>query len=500
MGTAVSPAALRQKLSDVKDTVYFKGGTILVTQLSEVFQVTKNLTFIGGFDPAATGKVKALPHYPSKTPTIFSGDANANGKPDSGDASALIRVDYSKDSTCVFRLIGCNLVNTYYSNPGESTKDIDTYLNNCSAIRVICGTTFIKNCEMYNHIAPVNRGSQCVTAVGAKVHLIDCDLHDCQCLSRGALVRSRQFFINGDKTKPIAPSIVIERCALHDANNMGGAKDNSSGIYGCAVHMAAGELLAINSTFMCDTTYNKGGAIYSTTGITVISCTIAQNYGARAYSTTDPKPYAYGTGIGLNNNCKFNLMNNFIVDDKDDNTKKNAPFYTDTNTLGMEDFAKSGGYNILGSIYVICNGKLVTDQSKVWKQTDLTSSSTKINKFSDFFNSVADLKNNGGFSKSILPKSMQSGPSVADLQAFADNYCPKWTKVDASVDQRGYERDAKVTCVGAAAYEGSAPTSIYNVSEKSDAKSSNIRKVIINNNLYIIHNDKTYNAQGILVE
>jgi len=462
---AVTISNLRKAFSafGAGDTIFVKGGTIQLEAITDRWDITRGITIIGGFDPNATGTVTALPHYPSATPTIISGDINKDGKPSSGDAPALIRVNFENDLNAVFVLQGFDLVNTYYDNIEEAEKDLETYMAESSALRIICGTAYVKNCHIYNHITPNNRGSQCVTVVGAKAHLMDCELHDCICLSRGALVRSRSYFIGKVESNPILPSLVLERCCLYNANNMGGDGQtvNTAGEYGGAVHVSTGDVFGINCTFVNNTTYSKGGAVRAAasgsvpSNIAFISCTFGNNYSARSDHEGAEKANSYGSSFGLDSDCSFKLANTFVVDDKDNGKKRYVPFYTDKNTKSIDQLGKSGGYNVFGTIFFVVNGAKIEDLSSFYQPTDIYAT-TGVH-FFDYFGTMSRFTDNGGCSKTILPQQMQNGDNVAHLQELADNWFPTWTKVDASLDQRGAKRDSLVTCVGAAAFEAEAP-------------------------------------------
>jgi len=462
---ALSPTKMQGMLSQMfpGDTMFIKGGTISIKALTDQWEIKENIAIIGGLDPALTGTNVVIPAYPSATPTIFDGDVNGNGKPDAGDAETLIRVNLENNREATVILQGLVMRNTYHYQEGEATGDLDTYLMQTAALRLICGTAFIKNCEIYNNWTG-NRGSQTVTVVGANAHFMDCDLHHGVSVSRGGLIRARDYFNGGKEDDPVHPSVVIERCCLRESSALGGKKINASGPYGGAVHASTGELFAINSTFVLDSCYSKGGSLRgNAAGITLISCTFGQNFGTRV-DTTD-KACSYGSSIGLDNDVPIRFMNTIVVDDKDKGNKATCPIYTDGNTITADQFFLSNDYNMFGTIYIYVNGgKQDSATIASLMQTHDLSNINKNNDFTRIFGDVyTNLKNNGGSSKTIMPLAMLNGAPVSDLQDYADQYCPEWTEVDASVDQRGYKRDADVTCVGAAAFEGEKPSSLETV-------------------------------------
>jgi len=465
---AVSPSVMPLTLSGMYpgDTLVIKGGVISIKSLTDLWEITKGITVIGGFDPALEGNDLTMPTYPSATPTIFDGDVNGNGRPDAGDAEALIRVNLKDNVDQVCTLQGIDMRNTYHYVQGESTSDLDTYMAKTAALRLICGTVFVKNCEIYNNFTG-NRGSQSVTVVGAKAHFIDCDIHNGVSESRGGLIRTRDYFPNpkDEKDNPIHPSTVIERCALHHGSALAGRKINAAGTYGGAIHASTGEIFAINSTFVLDSCYSKGGALRGNkAGITLISCTFGQNFGVRA-DTADSKQYSYGSSIGLDGDVPVRFMNTIVLDDKDMGDKRTAPIYTDGNTVTADQFFISNDHNILGTIYIYVNGgRISSDELTALMKANDQFNVNKNNDFTAIFGDVyTNLKNNGGFAKSILPLKMQNGATVEELVDYAYEECPDWTEVDATVDQRGWKRNENVTCVGAAAYEAEEPSALPEV-------------------------------------
>jgi len=500
---AVTLAMLRKQLSNTSmtgKTVYIKGGTIKFSEISDFWTIKSGVTLIGGFDPDAKGTVTELPTYPSETPTVFDGDINNDRMPSKGDAKALIRVDFSADSDTdkVITLQGIDFINTY-NDEEESPEDVKTHMNNYSALRVICGTAYVKNCHFYNHITPNNRGSQCVTVVGARLHMSDCELHDCISLTRGALLRTRNFFIGDDSTKTRTPDCVLERCCFYSGNSMGGEKMNVEGLYAGGVHASYGPVFAINCTFANNEAYTDGGAVSANeSGVSFISCSFFNNYCARSDNkeVAETSRNSYGSAIHDSHNATFRLANNFVLDDKDNATKQYAPIYSDANDDVFGAVVTSGGYNVAGTFWYH-KGSGVPDQSSTWLTSDIWTvpSSGKAENYATYFGTQT-LKKNGGFSKTILPLKMQDGDNVAHLQELADQWCPSWTKVDASVDQRGYKRDASVTCVGAAAYEA-LPTALE---ETQSAISNHQSKIIKNGQIRIYRDGKCYSILGTLIQ
>jgi len=497
---AASPALLHSALSMVEnnDTIFFKGGTIYVTQASERWDITKSYVLIGGFDPAATGTVTKLPDYPSATPTVFSGDANKNGKPDKGDYQALIRVDFSGDTNKVFTMIGFDLVNTYYEGEKESSDDVKTSTAESAALRVMCGKAFVRNCHFYNHVTPDGRGSQCVTSVGAKLHMTDCELHDCVSMTRGSLLRSRQFFIDNESTKPINPECVLERCALYNGNNMGGDTMNTAGFYGGAAQISYGPFYAINTTIANSNAYSDGGGLNFRQSSCLISCTLANSRCKRAYKTDEAADSrnTYGSNLHTEADGKLFLANSMVLGPDDNSNKQYATLYSGTNTKKIGENFQSGGYNITGTYYYYKGNYEEIDQSESWQATDkyiIIKNVQSVQYMADYLGANPQMTDNGGCSKTMVPLAMQNGDNVAHLQQLADSLFPKWTKVDASVDQRGYQRDAKTTCVGAMAMEAKAPAALTN---PFTVHGTPYTKYLLNGQIVVEKNGKRYTILG----
>lgn len=474
-------------------TIYIKGGEIRFATADDLWQIKASVTLIGGFNPEATGTVTDLPVYPSATPTILNGDINQDGQPSKGDAKALIRVDFSADDTKQVTLQGFNLINTYYDDE-ESPNDENTAMNMCAALRLIRGTAFVKNCYFYNHVSPNNRGSQCVTAVGARLHMSDCELHDGSSLTRGGLLRMRQFFIDNDPAKPCDPDCVLERCCFYNGNSMGGLSYYAEAKRGGAVHVSYGPIFVINCTFANNRTYSDGAGINANaSGISVISCTFVNNEAAAPTDQALEARYrnTYGSAFRAADDGSMRVANTFALDDYDNGTKNYALMYSDGNTKNIDEIITSGGYNVLGTFFYYQNGGQINNQDAVWKTTDIwTPIGGPAQHYATYFGSNKVLQKNGGFSKTILPLSMQDGDNVAHLQELADAWCPSWTSVDASVDQRGLLRDKDVTCVGAAAFEASG----------SSALPEN-KAVIFNNAMYnVLGQQVDASYKGIVIQ
>ena len=467
---ALSPEIIRGALSKMNDgdTILIKGGTVTSASTGAVWTITKSMTFIGGFDPAATGKVTAMPTYPSATPTVFSGDINNDGKASKGDAVAIFRVDYSGDDTKVCTIQGIDVAYTYNDAQGADA-DIDSYLEECAAIRLLCGTTFIKNCHIYEHVTPCNKGSQCITNVGAKLHMMDCEVHDGKSLSRGGLLRARNYFIGGDKDKYQGPSTVIERCCFYKGSALGEKENDENGTYGGALHISSGALYMINSSVLSNINYANGAGISGNiAGFYIISSTIGNNEGMRADHDlgSSPKNCCYGSSMRMESDGIIKIANSYVTDAKDNTKKQYAPIYQDGNTKMLSECFISGGYNVLGTVCFYPDANV--DVEKTWQPTDIVSvynggSADYAQPFSKHFGTIDNFKDNGGCSKTLYPLTYQAGDNVAHLQELADAWFPTWTKVDASLDQRGFVRVADATCVGAADANANKPTALEDV-------------------------------------
>lgn len=517
---AVSVYMMREALSSLVgagDTIFIKGGNINLESGNEAWVLTGGITIIGGFDPSATGYSTSLPVYPSATPTVFNGDANKDGVPSVGDSPMLIRVDLSGATDNVVTLQGLDLINTYNTETGGS-EDIASYLDQASALRTICGTVIVKNCHIYGHITPNCKGSQAVTVVGSKFHAIDCEVHDGIALSRGGLLRTRNYFVGGDKENYVTPEVVLERCSFYNGSALGlnaddpsmtleariAAKDASlaTGTYGGALQISAGPLYMINTSVLNNINYSNGAGISgNVAGFYIISSTIGNNEGIRDDHdiAASPKNCCYGSSLRMEAKGTIKIANSFVTDPKDNSKKQYAPIYQDGNEEKMmSECFTSGGYNVLGTVCYYPDA--AADPKNTWKVTDLYSvynagTLDSVQTFQKYFGTFDNFKDNGGCSKTLLPLAMQDGAAVADLQELANTWFPEWAKVDASVDQRGYNRDETKTCVGAAAFEATPGSALNRVNA---VRKSNIKYNVLGqpvNDSYkgiVILNGKTY--------
>lgn len=492
---AVSVYMMREALPSLVgagDTIFIKGGNINLESGNEAWVITGGITIIGGFDPSAKGVSSSLPVYPSATPTVFNGDANKDGVPSVGDSPMLIRVDMSGAQDAVVTLQGLDLINTYNTETGGS-DDYDSFKDQASALRTFLGTVIVKNCHIYGHITPNCKGSQTITVVGSKFHMIDCEVHDGIAYSRGGLLRALSYFFDEAKENIQKPEIVLERCCFYNGNALGlnpddptmtlearmEAKDASlgSGTYGGALHISAGPLYMINTSVLNNMTYANGGGISGNVdGFYFISSTIGHNEGIRDEHdvAASPKNCAYGSSLRMESDGTIKMANTFITDHKDNSKKQFAPIYQDGNTKMMNECITSAGYNVLGTFAFYPDA--FANPKETWAATDLYSvfngGADSVQTFQAYFGTIENLKDNGGFSKTLLPLAMQDGAAVADLQELANTWFPEWAKVDASVDQRGYNRDAAKTCVGAAAFEATSGSALTRVNA---TRTSNIK-------------------------
>ena len=483
---AFSFSMLREGINDVLedgDTVLIKGGTIAIPSSAKQLEITKSgITLIGGFDPNATGVATSMPIYPSATPTIFDGQKKS---------TSLIRVDYSASPEGTLTLQGFDLINTY--NPTEeASDDINNYLYNNGALRIFCGVITVKNCHIYENKTDVNEGSQSVVNLGAKLHMIDCEVHDAWSMGRDALPRARTYYKNGqDKPETnVIPQTVLERCSFYNGNSSAGIQYNTLGVYGGGIHVSAGPIYLINTTIANCHNYSTGAAMSGNkSGFFIISSSIVGNEGDRADDPNADKKYNYGS-LRMEADGVVKLANSFVVDVHDNGNKGHVVYYQDSNTKDASENITSGGYNVLGTF--LCYKGGAEDGSFAWQSTDLTSTyqggAEQVKTFGKYFGSLDNLGNHGGFGQSIFPLAMQNGASVAA-------WFPDWVKdkIDVTVDQRGFKRDAQVTCVGAAAYEAQA--SDINT-PKSAMQAQKTVKMMDNGRILIQANGVTYNILG----
>jgi len=463
-------------------TFYFKGGTYTFASSTDVFKITKTMTLIGGFDPTATGKVTELPKYPSATPTIFDGDVNQDGVASAGDVVNMFYVDLTKDSTQTVTIQGFDICHTYAV---DALKED----NLAGAIYTLNGKVIIKNCNIYQNGTDYN-GAPAINIYGSQTLIQECALTDNYAYCKGGALRLSSYSVRnegGEVLYKVRSKVVLDRSLVADN------KIDLTQKYGGGIQVTAGDFYALNSTItgnqaLCNGAGISCGAAHS---VTLISCTLGNNIAARAGKAGDSNPFSYGASIRMTEDGVLKLANTISVENGDDGTKTNPSIFTEKIPTGymLSDFVTSGGYNIVGTLF---NGSNKDDQlTNIWDfETDDNSTIDDVNTFDDVFGAGATLQDKGGCTKVLVPATANKGITLTTLQQLVKDWFPTTFEVDATVDQRGYNRDATTTT---GAYAADAQSGLT----ETTSTQIGAQKILKNGQLYIVRDNKVFNAQGV---
>lgn len=360
---------------DDGDKFLFAGG---IYKPTEVKEITKGYTFIGGFSPDLTGEDDTQPEYPSATPTIFSGDKNNNGVADSGDAVAVLNFSTATEDGSMLKAItlrGIEFTGAFDATDGENHGAL--WLKHC-------GYVSVENCRFYGNKCTGKLGGMAITSQYSHLVTTDCQFFDNEAKSRGAALR----FSSNDKSRGVG---IINRCAIYNNKVKEGV--------GSAILVQHGKALYIvNSTITGNSSDTETGAIYSngvgtfTNKVIVVNSTIAGNIG--------------GAQIHMAASADISVANSIVVGES-------KPAFT----LASVKSFKSGGFSI------------TNDTTQEWLSNDDANVS---NTFSSIFGE-------GTLSeKNVLTPLVNEGHY--DMQVLGDAVSTWEIPVDISVDQTGATR------------------------------------------------------------
>lgn len=360
---------------DDGDKFLFAGGTYKPTEVKEI---NKGYTFIGGFSPDLTGEDDTQPDYPSATPTIFSGDKNNNGVADSGDAVAVLNFSTATEDGSMLKAItlrGIDFTGAFDSTDGENHGAL--WLRHC-------GYVSVENCRFYGNKCTGKLGGMAITSQYSHLVATDCQFFDNEAKSRGAALR----FSSNDKSRGVG---IINRCAIYNNKVKEGV--------GSAILVQHGKALYIvNSTITGNSSDTETGAIYSngvgtfSNKVIVVNSTIAGNTG--------------GAQIQMAANADISVANSIVVGES-------KPAFT----LASVKIFQSGGFSI------------TSDTTQEWLTNDDANAS---NTFSSIFGEGTLNE------KNVLTPLINEGHY--NMQTLGDAVSTWEIPVDITVDQTGATR------------------------------------------------------------
>lgn len=465
-------AVAKKKEADSKykngDVFFFAGGTYYPTlEAGGVSQrIYRGYIFVGGCDPTQ-GPVTTWPTYPSATPTIFSGDLNADGVASPGDARCLVNmrlgskgINSAEDRYTVtdaslkpLTFYGFEFKCAYNESEWPSSEAADA-MTGWGALSVVQGWLELYNCDVHDTYAAKASG---MSVYGSLYNLRDCRFYNNHANQTGAALRVN---INTDARYSRG---TVERCAFYN--------NTLDDRYGAAIALTAGEMYIVNSTVSGNTAYAEGAGVVAngdknaTRKLHIINSTIAGNTctadptelyktDAETGEVTNPGSLV-GTDLRLAADANFNMYNSIVVGRTDDGTVAYAP-------IVMKDAAKGEAnpfftprcefenYNITGS----CLPLIEADK---WSYIKLgtTNSMQAANTFAALFgeqdiNASADkvLVPNKTYIEGLAAQEFYP-PYVADINTYAAQLATEplfattgYKVPDLTVDQTGAKRNA----------------------------------------------------------
>jgi predicted outer membrane repeat protein len=375
----------------------------------EKLRISNAINLIGGFDPDLRDTTDVIPIYPSRTPTVISGDKDRDGQFSTGDLPTLISVDMSKATSNAYPVCikGLDLTGAY-----SSVEKYDSlgaiYFYDTQAGKV-------SNCYIYNNKSE-SYGGIALRAAASNIHVTDCDFHDNHADSRGGAIR----LSSNNKSKGLS---TIERSSLW--NN--GVNTN----VGAAICVQHGLALYIINTSITGNTSASGGAIYANgaddnyaRALYLVNSTIAGNGGNQIQMTQS------------NNGAQLHMANSIIVGNEDRGDEASSAIVITGNAKKENGEITSGGFNIIGTL-------LVADANAAAPQWNEADSINETNTLSTIFD--GSVRDRGLFTPKTTTTAGGYGESLGDNIST-------WNLPDAnlSVDIQGNPR-GKGTTPGAIA-------------------------------------------------
>lgn len=465
-------AVAKKKEADSKykngDVFFFAGGTYYPTlEAGGVAQrIYRGYIFVGGCDPTQ-GPVTTWPTYPSATPTIFSGDLNADGVASPGDARCLVnmrlgskgmntaedRYTVSDASLKPLTFHGFEFKCAYNESEWPSSEAGDA-MTGWGALSVVQGWLELYNCDVHDTYAAKASG---MSVYGSLYNLRDCRFYNNHANQTGAALRVN---INTDIRYSRG---TVERCAFYN--------NTLDDRYGAAIALTAGEMYIVNSTVSGNTAYAEGGGVVAngdknaTRKLHIINSTIAGNTctadptelyktDAETGEVTNPGSLV-GTDLRIAADANFNMYNSIVVGRTDDGTVAYAPIVMKDAAKGeaaplFEPRCEFENYNITGS----CLPLIEADKWSYIKQ-GTTNSMQAANTFAALFgeqdiNASADkvLVPNKTYIEGLAAQEFYP-PYVADVNTYAAQLATEplfvttgYQVPDLTVDQTGAKRNA----------------------------------------------------------
>ncbi len=372
------------------DVYYFDGGLYNLSESTVAFKTGTGATLIGNADGART---------------IFSGDKDGNGTPNTDDLNLLIRFQANTvDGNSANKIVIENLDFTCaYTNVASATAS-----NPAALVIDNSGDVEVRGCRFYKNEAVGSMGGAAAFLARCTVKFENCVFSDNLGASRGGAVRI--WSDNANKGK-----ITFDGCVF---------KNNATtGAMGGAIFMGHGHSLNIvNSTLYGNKAASDGSAIYHNgyssahhCELRIVNSTFASNL------TTD----ADDAQIVSTQSAHTNIANSIVSGDEQTGALK---FKGDAANDAFSFI--SGGYNYIGAINDAVGNELA------WLDTDVHGSDCT---YSAIFGENTLTADNV-----VIPSTFYLGATGQQVtEAVAEWGLPEG--LDLNVDQLGNDRSGQVT-------------------------------------------------------
>ena len=442
------------------DVFCFAGGVYKLSSpdFDKYLLINRNVTFLGGFDPASTGTNTDIT-YPSPYETVISGAIES-------DVAA----------------VPGNRTHLWYILRREEIDGVDTKTRLNITVK---GFTFKHAFRNYDSALGLFTSS---TYAGDE-YLTQAVVQRCQ-------------FTDNYFTTDYYPE---SECGED------GKPAYTNKLRGSAIFLGSSDervrLYLVNSLVADNYTEGFGVVMgYPGTTMYMISNTIANKdytaeQEARTVAGNNNTTKDVGRGLGVMSYGGYNYMaNNYIVNAVlGESAPSNTAILLSRNSATRPGTWNSGGYNISGTAWYCTTwatprDRTQTPEIQATSLLYLSGNDKETYTYADVFGETT-FGDNGGNTQTLVPATRMSSLTLDELNALKTEWSlPE--NIDLTVDQRGYKR-AATTCVGA--YDGDATSGITDLTNVSKVSVSTL-----GNGIFQVNGADTdvtvYNLSGNVVK
>lgn len=503
------------------DVFCFAGGVYKLSSpdFDKYLLINRNVTFLGGFDPASTGTNTDIT-YPSPYETVISGAIESDVAAVPGNRTHLWYILRREEIDGVDTKTRLN-VNIKGFTFKHAFRNYDSASNYKGAVMVFNTDLDMQWCKFVQNGAAFI-GTSGLTLIASEANISDCVFSENFSGEKGTALG---LFISstyaGDEYLTQA---VVQRCQFTDnyfttdyypeaeyGEDSKPAYTNK--LRGSAIFLGSSDervrLYLVNSLVADNYTEGYGTIMgYPGTTMYMISNTIAnkeytaeQNYRTVECNNIDPNGKNVGRGLGVMSYGGFNYMaNNYVVNGVlGEAGPTNTAILLSRSNPARPGTWNSGGYNISGTAWYCLTwasprDRTQTPEVQATSLLYLSDNDAETYTYADIFGETT-FGDNGGNTQTLVPATRMSSLTLDELNALKTEWnLPE--NIDLTVDQRGYKR-AATTCVGA--YDGDATSGITDLTNISKVSVS-----MLGNGIFQVNGADTdvtvYNLSGNVVK